>query len=204
MKTDTSSEPIVYVVDDDQSIRHAMELLLRSVNLPHRIFASGTEFLDAYREGMSGCLVLDIRMPGLGGLELQERLAERDCSLPIIFITGFGDVPMAVEAIQKGAFDFIEKPFRDQDLLDCVGKALESDETRRREREAARDIRDRVTRLTGREREVLDLVVTGKANKVIAHELGVSQRTVEIHRARVMEKMEARSLAELVRMHMAV
>ncbi len=204
MTPDKRSIPTVYVVDDDHSIRHAMELLLRSVDLPHRIFASGAEFLEQFEGGLTGCLVLDIRMPGLGGLELQDRLAERGSLLPIIFITGFGDVPMAVEAIQKGAFDFIEKPFRDQDLLDRIAKAMKSDEERRAEAAELQDIRGRLQRLTGREREVLDLVVTGKANKVIAHELGVSQRTVEIHRARVMEKMEARSLAELVRMHMAV
>jgi len=200
----TEPKPTVFVVDDDSSIRHAMELLLRSVNLPHRIFESAQDFLDHYEETMTGCLVLDIRMPGLGGLELQQELADRGSTLPIIFITGFGDVPMAVEAIQKGAFDFIEKPFRDQELLDRIAAALKSEEKRHEERAAERLIRERASRLTGREREVLNLVITGKPNKIIAHELDVSQRTVEIHRARVMEKMEATSLADLVRMHLAL
>ncbi len=181
-----------------------MELLLRSVDLPHEIFGSGAAFLESFSADCRGCLVLDIRMPGMGGLELQEKLKAKGSTLPVIFITGFGDVPMAVEAIQKGAFDFIEKPFRDQELLDRISKALATDAERFEQDKELDEIRERIARLTGREREVLDLVVTGKANKVIAHELGVSQRTVEIHRARVMEKMEARSLAELVRMHLAV
>ena len=194
----------VFVVDDDHGIRHAMELLLRSVDLKHEIFSSGNEFMDAYSPERSGCLVLDIRMPGLGGLELQERLIEQGDPLPVIFITGHGDVPMAVEAMQKGAVDFIQKPFRDQDLLDRIRSALETDRARRASREETEAIVARVERLTNREREVLDLVVTGKPNKVVAYELGVSQRTIEIHRARVMEKMEARSLADLVRMHIAI
>lgn len=175
---------------------------MRSVDLPHHIFASGAEFLVHYNAACRGCLILDIRMPGMGGLELQRKLHELDSSLPIIFITGFGDVPMAVEAIQKGAFDFIEKPFRDQELLERIEKAMALDAEKREHEEALAGTRERLSRLTPREREVLDLVVTGKANKMIAHQLGVSQRTVEIHRARVMEKMEARSLAELVRMHL--
>jgi RNA polymerase sigma factor (sigma-70 family) len=141
-------------------------------------------------------------MPGLGGLELQEELIKRGNTLPIIFITGHGDVPMAVEAMQKGAVDFIQKPFRDQELLDRIREALATDEERREEQQAHAEVASRLDRLTNREREVFDLVVTGKPNKVIAYELGVSQRTVEIHRARVMEKMQARSLADLVKMHM--
>jgi RNA polymerase sigma factor (sigma-70 family) len=142
-------------------------------------------------------------MPGLGGLELQEKLNEMGSTLPVIFITGHGDVPMAVEAMQKGAVDFIQKPFRDQELLDRVGEALKTDQELRSAREEKAEVQHRIDKLTNRERQVLDLVVTGKPNKVIAYELGVSQRTVEIHRARVMEKMEAKSLADLVRMHMA-
>jgi RNA polymerase sigma factor (sigma-70 family) len=142
-------------------------------------------------------------MPGLGGLELQDKLIERGSTLPIIFITGHGDVPMAVEAMQKGAVDFIQKPFRDQDLLDRINTAMQADRERRSERRLKADVLDRISKLTKREKEVLDLVVTGKPNKVIAYELGVSQRTVEIHRARVMEKMQARSLADLVKMHIA-
>jgi RNA polymerase sigma factor (sigma-70 family) len=142
-------------------------------------------------------------MPGLGGLELQDKLIEMRSSLPIIFITGHGDVPMAVEAMQKGAVDFIQKPFRDQELLDRIGEALKTDQERRTELEEHAEVQSRINKLTKREHEVFDLVVTGKPNKVIAYELGVSQRTVEIHRARVMEKMQARSLADLVRMHLA-
>ncbi|MDA0681597.1 MAG: LuxR C-terminal-related transcriptional regulator, partial [Proteobacteria bacterium] len=151
----------------------------------------------------AGCLVLDIRMPGLGGLELQEMLNNMGSTLPIIFITGHGDVPMAVEAMQKGAVDFIQKPFRDQELLDRIGEALKTDQELRSVREEKADVLTKIEKLTKRERQVLDLVVTGKPNKVIAYELGVSQRTVEIHRARVMEKMLAKSLADLVRMHLA-
>jgi len=194
--------PTVFIVDDDPAIRFAMQALMDSVDMPHEIFASGDEFLsrgDGYRPG---CLVLDIRMPGLGGLELQEELLRRGSTLPIIFITGHGDVPMAVEAMQKGAVDFIQKPFRDQDLLDRVREALNTDKERREEQKKHAEVEKRLARLTNREREVFDLVVTGKPNKVIAYELGVSQRTVEIHRARVMEKMQARSLADLVKMHM--
>ncbi len=175
---------------------------MESIHLKHEIFASGDEFLEKVDDHRAGCLVLDIRMPGLGGLELQEELIRRGSALPIIFITGHGDVPMAVDAMQKGAVDFIQKPFRDQDLLDRVREALISDEQQRKKQQEHAEIAERLARLTNREREVFDLVVTGKPNKVIAYELGVSQRTVEIHRARVMEKMQARSLADLVKMHM--
>ncbi len=198
----SNQKSTVYVVDDDQAIRHAMELLMRSVGLDYEIFHSADQFLECYTEEFAGCLVLDIRMPGLGGLELQQKLIELDSALPIIFITGHGDVPMAVEAMQKGAVDFIQKPFRDQELLDRIGEALKSDREMRSVREEKAEVSARLDKLTKREHEVLDLVVTGKPNKIIAYELGVSQRTVEIHRARVMEKMEAKSLADLVRMHM--
>jgi RNA polymerase sigma factor (sigma-70 family) len=203
MNQDSSAKPTVYIVDDDQQIRYAMELLMRSVGMDYAIFGSGNDFLDRYSNEFAGCLVLDIRMPGLGGLELQDKLIERGSTLPIIFITGHGDVPMAVEAMQKGAVDFIQKPFRDQDLLDRINTAMQADRERRSERRLKADVLDRISKLTKREKEVLDLVVTGKPNKVIAYELGVSQRTVEIHRARVMEKMQARSLADLVKMHIA-
>jgi len=194
--------PTVFIVDDDPAIRFAMQALMDSVNMEHEIFASGDEFLENADDHRAGCLVLDIRMPGLGGLELQEELLKRDSTLPIIFITGHGDVPMAVDAMQKGAVDFIQKPFRDQDLLDRIREALKTDQERREEQQKHAEVAERLARLTNREREVFDLVVTGKPNKVIAYELGVSQRTVEIHRARVMEKMQARSLADLVKMHM--
>ena len=202
MATQSPQTPTVFIVDDDAAIRFAMQALMDSVNLRHEIFESGDDFLQKVTEQRPGCLVLDIRMPGLGGLELQEELIKRGNTLPIIFITGHGDVPMAVEAMQKGAVDFIQKPFRDQELLDRIREALATDEERREEQQQHAEVNERLGRLTNREREVFDLVVTGKPNKVIAYELGVSQRTVEIHRARVMEKMQARSLADLVKMHM--
>lgn len=201
MKGMAEPTPTVFIVDDDTAIRQAMQALLDSVNLPCEVFASADEFLDKVADRRPGCLVLDIRMPGLGGLELQQVLNRRGNRIPVIFITGHGDVPMAVEAMQNGAFDFIQKPFRDQDLLDRVSDALKTDRKRHGEEQHQSDIASRIDTLTKREREVFNLVVTGKPNKVIAYELGVSQRTVEIHRSRVMEKMQARSLADLVRMH---
>lgn len=192
----------VFIVDDDAAVRTAMHLLLRSVGLFVETFASADDFLAQYDRNRPGCLVLDIRMPGLSGLELQERLLALGSSIPIIFITGHADVPMAVEAMQKGAFDFIEKPVRDQDLLGRISEALSVDRRNRSRQETLSEIDERLSRLTKREREVMELVVAGKANKVIAWELGTSQRTVEIHRARVMDKMQARSLAELVRMRL--
>jgi two-component system response regulator FixJ len=202
MTSNQDETPTVFVVDDDPAIRFAMQALMESIGLKHEILASGDEFLENVADQRSGCLVLDIRMPGLGGLELQEELIRRGNTLPIIFITGHGDVPMAVDAMQKGAVDFIQKPFRDQDLLDRVREALATDEEQRKTQQEHAEVAERLARLTNREREVFDLVVTGKPNKVIAYELGVSQRTVEIHRARVMEKMSAKSLADLVKMHM--
>ena len=202
MMNETEHDGTIYIVDDDQAIRHAMSLLMKSVGLQCEIFESADDFLSEHSNDRSGCLVLDIRMPGMGGLELQEKLREMDCTLPVIFITGHGDIPMAVEAMQKGAFDFIQKPFRDQELLDRIQDALKTEREQRSRREKQSVVRDKLSRLTKREHEVFDLVVTGKPNKIIAHELGVSQRTVEIHRARVMEKMEARSLADLVRMQL--
>jgi FixJ family two-component response regulator len=200
MSSASDQQATVFIVDDDASIRHAMQLLLRSVKLSAEIFPSADEFLDQYDVSRAGCLVLDIRMPGLGGLELQERLLSMGSSMPIIFITGHADVPMAVEAMQKGAFDFIQKPFRDQELLDRISEALSVDRRQRSEQEGRAEVEARFLKLTNREREVMELVVTGKPNKIIAYELGTSQRTVEIHRSRVMDKMQARSLAELVRM----
>jgi len=203
MSEEKNLKSIVYIVDDDQAIRHAMGLLLKSVGLQHQVFESADDFLEHHTGNNDGCLVLDIRMPGLSGLELQQKLTEMGSALPIIFITGHGDIPMAVDAMQKGAFDFIQKPFRDQELLDRISEALSTARKREAEREHKLEVQDRIATLTKREHEVLDLVVTGKPNKIIAHELGVSQRTIEIHRARVMDKMRAKSLAQLVRMHMA-
>jgi FixJ family two-component response regulator len=194
----------IFVVDDDMAVRDSLKMLLRSVGQAVETFGSGQEFIDAYSEDRAGCLVLDIRMPGMSGLELQQKLNERHSIMPIIFITGHGDVPMAVEAMQAGAVDFIQKPFRDQDLIDRINQALEKDQNNRAALGERNDIRKRLETLTPREREVLDLVVHGKANKVIAGDLKLSQRTVEIHRARVMEKMQASSLAHLVRMVLEV
>lgn len=203
MTASQTPEQTVFIVDDDASIRGAMEMLLSTVPFACASCDSAEAFLAAYTPERAGCLLLDIRMPGQSGLELQEKLQELGCLMPIIFITGHADVPVAVEAMQKGAFDFIEKPFRDDEIIEKIELALASDrETRTRLAERT-DIEERIARLTRREREVMDLVVSGKPNKIIAYELGVSQRTVEIHRARVMEKMEARSLAELVRMTLA-
>ncbi|HKZ74185.1 MAG TPA: response regulator transcription factor [Steroidobacteraceae bacterium] len=194
--------PTVFVVDDDEAVRGALRLLLKSVGLTAAAFASAQEFLASYSPGQPGCLVLDVRMPGMSGLELQHQLNLRGAILPVIFITGHGDVPMAVEAMQHGAFDFVQKPFRDQELLERVQRALEKDRLAREQLRQTESIRARLDALTPREREVLLLMVQGKANKVMAADLGVSQRTVEIHRARVMDKMQARALAQLVRMAM--
>jgi FixJ family two-component response regulator len=199
-----NARPTIFIVDDDAAVRDALKLLLRSVGQAVETYGSAQEFLDAYSEDRPGCLVLDIRMPGMSGLELQQKLNEKHSILPIIFITGHGDVPMAVEAMQAGAVDFIQKPFRDQDLIDRINQALEKDGSNRAALGERNDIRRRLDTLTPREREVLDLVVHGKANKVIAGDLKLSQRTVEIHRARVMEKMQASSLAHLVRMVLEV
>jgi len=189
---------LVYVIDDDEAVRDSLRMLLESADLEHRVFASAFEFLDAYDPEQHACLVSDIRMPGLSGLELQERLVEQRAEIPIIFITGHGDVPMAVTAMKSGAVDFIQKPFSDQELIDRIHTALALDRERRAARAEERTIRERLKTLTPREVEVMERVVQGQANKVIAMDLGVSQRTVELHRARVMRKLKMRSLAELV------
>jgi FixJ family two-component response regulator len=197
-KAADKDSPLVYLVDDDDAIRDSLGLLLRSVGLDCAVYASALEFLEAYDPDRHSCLVADIRMPGLSGLELQQRLTERHSDIPIIFITGHGDVPMAVTAMKSGATDFIQKPFRDQDLIDRVNKALAQDQGHRSTRAQEKTIRERIATLTPREVEVMHRVVRGQANKVIAMDLGVSQRTVELHRARVMRKLKMRSLAELV------
>jgi FixJ family two-component response regulator len=189
----------VFVVDDDDAVRNSLRLLLKSVGLPTVAFASAGEYLVSWHPAQPGCLVLDVRMPGMSGLELQEELNRRGAIIPVIFISGHGDIPMAVEAIQHGAFDFLQKPFRDQDLIDRVQRALAADQANRQSL-AQRDLlRQRYDSLTPREQEVMALVTKGKANKVMAGDLDISQRTVEIHRARVMEKMGAQSLAQLAR-----
>lgn len=192
--------PQVFVVDDDGAIREWLEVLLKAAGHSVVSFASAPAFLEAYRQDQPGCLVLDIRMPEMSGLELQARLKERDALLPVIFITSHGDVPMAVEAMRSGAVDFLLKPFQDTDLLDRVSQALAMDAANQAERSELAAIRERIACLTPRELEVMHLVVQGRANKVIATDLNLSQRTVEIHRARVMDKMGATSLAHLVRM----
>jgi two-component system, LuxR family, response regulator FixJ len=194
--------PIVFVVDDDEAVRDSLRLLLKSVGLAAAALPTAQAFLDSYSPQQPGCLVLDVRMPGMSGLDLQQQLNLRGAVIPVIFITGHGDIPMAVEAMQQGAFDFLQKPFRDQDLIDRIQHALTKDQTNRVELNERTRTRERIESLTPREREVLALVTSGKPNKVMAGDLGVSQRTVEIHRARVMEKMAAASLAQLVRMVM--
>ncbi len=195
-------QPIVFVVDDDEAVRSALKLLLKSVGLTATALPTAQQFLSTYDPLQPGCLVLDVRMPGMSGLELQEQLNLKGAVIPVIFITGHGDVPMAVEAMQQGAFDFLQKPFRDQDLIDRIQKALAKDKQNRAELGERSRNRERFESLTPREREVLALVASGKPNKVMAGDLGLSQRTVEIHRARVMEKMGVSSLAQLVRIVM--
>lgn len=199
-----TTDATVYVVDDDEAVRDSIQLLLQSVDYAVRTFDSPLAFLQVAATIESGCLVLDVRMPAMSGLELQQRLKQNGVPIPVIFITGHGDVPMAVQAMQAGAFDFLQKPFRDQDLLDRIGEALAFDRNRSRGGRRQDRIRANLKLLSPREREVLDRVVQGQANKVIAADLELSQRTVEIHRARVMEKMQADSLADLVRMMLIV
>jgi two-component system, LuxR family, response regulator FixJ len=194
--------PTIYIVDDDEGVRNSLRFLLKSVGLTGHTLASAKEFLETYKPKQPGCLILDVRMPGMSGLELQQQLNLKGAIIPVIFITGHGDIPMAVEAMQHGAFDFLQKPFRDQDLIDRIQRALERDAHNRAELAQHERIRASFESLTPREREVLALMTRGKANKVMAAELGVSQRTVEIHRARVMEKTGAASLSQLVRMTM--
>ncbi len=196
----TEQHETVFIVDDDAAVRDSLNFLLKSVDIESRIFTSGDEFLDAYQPDWQGCILLDIRMPGISGMEVQRRLAEEGCSLPIIFITGHGDIPMAVEAMHLGAHDFVQKPFHDQELLDRIQSALSTRREMQDEIELKRVIQERYATLTPRETEVMTAVAKGHANKVIAMDLELSQRTVEIHRARVMEKMQVRSLAELVKL----
>lgn len=204
MQETKTTSATVYVVDDDEAVRDSIQLLLQSVDYAVETFDSPLTFLKSAPAIQSGCLVLDVRMPAMSGLELQQRLKQNGVPIPVIFITGHGDVPMAVQAMQAGAFDFLQKPFRDQDLLDRIGEALAWDRNRSRGGRRQDSIRANLKLLSPREREVLDRVVQGQANKVIAADLELSQRTVEIHRARVMEKMQAESLADLVRMMLII
>lgn len=190
----------VYIVDDDEAIRDSMSMLLETIDLPHQCFSSATEFLEVYDGTQRGCLVVDIRMPVMNGLELQKNLNEQECLLPIIFMTGHGDIPMAVEAMRAGALDFMRKPVREQDLLDRIQQALQHESGEFDMHEKMAGIRSRIDTLTPKEHEIFDRVAQGQANKVIAAELGVSERTVEVHRAQVMKKLEVRTLADLVRL----
>jgi RNA polymerase sigma factor (sigma-70 family) len=198
-----SSEATVFVVDDDQAIRNSLKWLIESVGMRVETYASADDFINDYYPGRSGCLLLDVRMPGMSGLDLQEYFIKANLHIPIIIITGHGDVPMAVRAMKSGAVDFIEKPFNDEMLLDSIRNALARDEDERGRRAERAEIAANLAQLTPREHEVMTMVTEGKANKEIAQQLGVSAKTVEAHRARVMEKMQAGSLAELVRMVMS-
>jgi len=192
--------PTVYVVDDDEPVRDAIGMLLDTVAIPYQTFPDAQAFLNACDHSLKGCLVLDIRMPGISGLELQKKLIEMNITLPIVFVTGHGDIPMAVEAMRHGAVDFIRKPFRDQELLDRIHEAMADDDSQRADQADINEIRSRVETLTPREKQVYERVTQGQANKVIAIDLGISERTVEIHRSQVMQKARARTLADLVRM----
>ncbi|MFA7322711.1 MAG: response regulator transcription factor [Dokdonella sp.] len=196
------NEPTVFIVDDDQAVARSLRWLIESVRLRVETFASAQAFLDGYATTKPGCLVLDVRMPGMSGIELQERLTAQRIRVPIIFITGHGDVQMAVRAVQAGAFDFIEKPFNDQDLLDRIQRAISFDSERRGHDSQRAQLSALFANLTPREREVMDLVVEGMSNKAVANTLGLSAKTVEVHRAKVMEKMHARSVSDLVKMSM--
>jgi len=194
--------PTAYVVDDDESIRTLWRWLMESNGIAVRTFATAAEFIESYRNGSAGCLVLDLKLPGMSGLELQEYLTRRDIEIPIVFVTGHGDVPAAVSAIKGGAVDFIQKPFSHREVLSIIEKAFQRDAEIRERRTRQSRIAGRLATLTGREQEVLQRVIEGKPNKIIAAELHISMKTVEFHRAKVMEKMGVTSVAELVQFAM--
>jgi FixJ family two-component response regulator len=196
----SDTPPIVYVVDDDPSVRRVIKRLVESVGLHVELFGSAQEFLQAKRPDAPACLVLDIRLPGISGLEFQRELAEADVNIPVVFITGHGDIPMAVRAMKAGAVEFLPKPFRDQDLLDAIQMALDRDRTRRQHEAEVAGLRERFDSLTPREREILPLLISGLLNKQIAAEIGSSEAAVKVHRSQLTRKMGAESLADLVRM----
>ncbi len=200
----SETQQTVYVVEDDEAVRDSLELLLKSARKVVRPYSTANAFLADYTDSMAGCIVLDIRMPGMDGLELQKRLNERHSILPIIFVTGHGDVPLAVDAMKEGAADFIQKPYREEALLEKIEAALAQDREQRKTLGEKQEIVRRINTLTPREHEIMDRMIAGQANKVIAIELEISQRTVEIHRSRVMHKMGTHSLAHLVRMVLSV
>jgi two-component system, LuxR family, response regulator FixJ len=189
----------VFIVDDDEGIREGLGLLLDTVGQPYELYSSAIDFLDVYDPGKGGCLVLDIRMPRMSGLELQENLKKKKSLLPIIFITGHGDIPMAVDAMRRGALDFIRKPFRDQDLLDRINEALDLDAGKRQNMLGRQQVVDKIGALSEREHEVFEHVAAGQMNKAIAMDMEISERTVEVHRSQVMKKLGVRTLAQLVR-----
>ncbi|HEX5056835.1 MAG TPA: response regulator [Gammaproteobacteria bacterium] len=197
-------QQIVFVVDDDEAVRDALRLLLKSAHLPVQDYASPAEFLESYDPRQGGCLVLDIHMPGLNGLQLQDELSRRGGGIPIVFITGHGDVSMAVQAMKQGAVEFLQKPFRDEDLLGAIRKAFERDRKHREQYRESDGVRRRYDTLTPREKEIMQKVAAGQSSKQIANELDISQRTVEIHRGSVMQKMQADSVAALVKMMLLV
>jgi RNA polymerase sigma factor (sigma-70 family) len=204
MSDSSLTKAVVFVVDDDQAMRNSLKWLIESVGVQVESFASADEFLAQYQPGRAGCLVLDVRMPGMSGLDLQEYLVEKNVHIPVVIITGHGDVPMAVRAMKGGAIDFIEKPFNDEVLLDAIRRAIAYEEQQRSQHVENLHIQERLSHLTPREHEVMEMVTEGRSNKEIANALGVSAKTIEAHRARVMEKMQAGSLAELVRMVLLV
>jgi RNA polymerase sigma factor (sigma-70 family) len=196
----TQPASVVFVVDDDPSVRRAIKLLLESIGLEVELFGSAQEFLPSGSTKGPSCLVLDVRLPGVSGLDFQRQLAEANINIPIIFISAHGDVPMTVRAMKAGAVEFLTKPFRDQDLLDAVQSALERDRARRQREAGIATLRERFESLSAREREVVAMVVSGMLNKQIAAKIGITENTVKVHRSRAMEKMQAQSLADLVKM----
>jgi FixJ family two-component response regulator len=194
-----NATPTVHVIDDDAAVRNSLRFLIESAHLSVQTFESAQEFLDKYNPHAPGCVLLDVRMPGMSGLELHERLIADQCALPVIFITGHGDIQMAVQTLKAGAVDFIEKPFGDADLLDRIHKAIELSESILSRRASESQLSERIARLTGRERQVLSMIAHGNANKLIATQLGVSEKTVEAHRANINRKLSASCVAELVR-----